>query len=212
MSQEIVCWNRQGVVMASDSLVVLETDAGRQVYTRRKLYPLGTHAALVSAGLAVGIELCQSVQRRVQALRLYDMARIYDLAVETLSAGYSRFRSQNLAWFETHSGAHRRLCFCLAGYDIQDADNPSRVYLLQSEGLQLPFQRLPLAGPAITIPRQLMVEAALVQKMRGGASLESLARACRSYLERLAERLPDEIGGPFLVATITEDGVSLTER
>ena len=173
-------------------------------YSFRKLYSLGSHAAILSAGAKVGIDLSIRLGELVAYRGLYDVEAIYPLAREFLSQEYGRLLEEGRDWFASHPEAYRRLYFVVAGHTFRDPSKPFRLYLLGSEDLELPLQLLP-TGTLLTMPRRLAFEMKLAAAL-SQSSLDSLADLCLGYLRRLEEKEPDRVGGPYYAATVTGEG------
>lgn len=205
MTQEFVCRNDEGILLCSDSLVVEEKNSGdREFHSFRKLYPLGTHAAILSAGAKVGIDLSSELSDLVAQRGLGSIETVLPLAQDFLNRGYARFVEEGRDWFAAHPDAYRRLYFVIAGFSHEAADKAFRFCLLGSEDLELPFQIVP-TGNFLTMPRRLGFE----MKLAGAvpkSSLAELAKLCNGYLKQLGDKEPDRVGPPHYAATITRDG------
>jgi hypothetical protein len=205
MTQEIACYNQAGLLLCSDSLVVQEEASGeRAFHSFRKLYPLGSHAAILSAGAKVGIDISQRLERYIAYQRVYDVEDIFVLAQDYLNQQYAQHLEEGKEWYNSHPEAYRRLYFVLGGYAFRDRGNPFRLYLLQSEELELPFRLIPTSN-FLTVPRRLGFEMRLVGAL-GSSSIQAVADLCLGYLRQLGDKEPDRVGGPYYAAIVDEDG------
>ncbi len=206
MTQEIACYNNEGILLCSDSLVVAAGAIHESPlrHSFRKLYPLGSHAAVLSAGAKVGIDLSIRLGEMVAYRGLSDAEEVFLLAQEFVNREYGRYVEEGRDWFDSHPDAYRRLYFLVAGYTFRDPAMPFRLYLLGSEDLELPFQLLP-TGSLLIMPRRLALEMRLAAALPR-SSLADLAELCLGYLRQMGEKEPDRVGGPYYAATITQEG------
>ncbi len=205
MTQEIICSNREGLLLCSDSLVVEERESGeRRFHSFRKLYALGSHAAILSAGAKIGIDLSIRLAELISQRGVSDVGAVLPLAREFLDREYGRFVEEGRDWFMSHPDAYRRLYFVIGGYTQGDPDNPVQFYLLSSEDLELPFQ-VTATGTLLTMPRRLGFEMKLAGVLPQ-SSLSDLAGLCLSYLRQLGDKEPDRVGPPYYAATVSAEG------
>ncbi len=205
MSQQILGWNSEWVMLACDSQVMSWQEGGAVAHgSVRKMHSLGSHALICSAGLEAGVEISLALKGRVEKEGIDDFAPIDRLGREFLRQEYHHFLLQRKPWFVAHPEAPRLLYFTLAGYDRQEGR--CRAFVLESKDLKLPFQEMAI-GEIITMPRVLTVEARFRRLWSDPAqSLEDLARFCRTSLEKIAA-CDDRVGGPFQAAAVTTRGV-----
>ncbi|MDI7275142.1 MAG: hypothetical protein QME94_04105 [Anaerolineae bacterium] len=211
MAQAIVCYNHEGLVLATDSLEWRELEGGRvERLTERKLFALGARAAILTSGAPVGVELCVQLSDWLQARRLSDLDDVLTVSRDFLSEGYARYLRANHGDGEGSLAAARHLYFVIGGYSGR-AGSPSVALLLRSEAGELPLEQMRL-GRVFTLPRRLTLEARMRRQIAEGTRLRGLVESCWSGLEALAERNPECVGGSFLVATVTADGVEISEH
>ena len=202
MTQEIFYANDAGAVLVSDSLVIREREGGRRErLSRRKLFALGQHSAIVSGGAAIGIDLSRELAGIIQARDLTRTEQIIEFAPSFLNERYRAFIAQTRHWFEDHPNAYQRLYFLIAGWS-PDSSSIQHL-LLGSERIDVPLEEFPISN-AVTMPRRPILEAQLVRIGRT-AGLEEVADYCMRQLVFLAEKDPDTVGGPF-------DGVIIKSR
>jgi hypothetical protein len=208
MTQAIYCSNREGLVLASDSLILREGDGGRvERLTARRVFALGPRAVVLTAGAPVGAEMAAQLAQWLQPRRLEDFGDLLSLSRDFLAEGYARFLR---AGHGRRGGSpDRHLYFIVAGYEGQQPF-PYSAVLLESEGGELPFKESRL-GRVFTLPRRLVQEGHITRQIAEGAGLRELAASCRLALEHAAERNPEAVGGPFHVAMITQRGVEFLE-
>jgi hypothetical protein len=205
MTQEILYRAPQGIVLASDSLVVqVGEDGQRQHYAVQKLFPLGKWAALVTAGAYIGIQISRAFSAIAHDEGLVDLDRLLPAAQSFFEQAYERFIHENQPWFETHPLAYRSLYVLLAGRG-HDHEGGWQAHLLSSEEHRLPFEHVSI-GETLTIPRRLGLEGQLMARLKRGNSLEEAAAFCDTALQVLAERDPEQVGAPFHVAILDQRG------
>jgi hypothetical protein len=211
MTQEILYCTPQGIVLASDSLVVhIAEDGQRRHYARKKLFPLGKWAALVTAGAYIGIDISRRFSALAQDEGLVDLERLLPAAQSFFEQAYERFIHLNRSWFAAHPLAYRSLYLLLVGRGDRHKDG-WQAHLLSSEEHQLPFQRTSI-GEILTIPRRLGIEGQLMARLKTGRSLEDVAAFCDTALSVLAERDPEQVGAPFQVAILDQQGFRWWEQ
>lgn len=211
MTQAIVCYNREGLALASDSLILQELDGGQvERLTERKLFPLGQRAAVLSVGAAIGARLSAELSQWLTPRRLEDFEDILTLSRDFLAQGFARFLRTHQAWAEENP-ACRQLYFIIAGYSTQPASAAPRAVMLQSEAGELPFQEVRL-GRVFTLPRRLALEGRVTRQIAEGVPLRTLAESCLAGLASVAKRNAESVGGPFHVALITQSGIEFLEK
>jgi len=210
MTQAIYCSNREGLVLATDSLMLRETDGGRvERLTARRIFALGPRAVVLTAGAAVGTEMAAQLAQWLQPRRLEEFGDLLSLSRDFLAESYARHLRAGHSR-RSAAGTDRHLYFILAGYEgCQPL--PYAAVLLESEGGELPFKESRL-GRVFTLPRRMVQEGHITRQIAEGAGLRELATSCRLALEHAAERNPEAIGGPFHVAMITERGVEFLDE
>jgi len=202
MTQTLVAYNQNGVIMASDSRATRFTPAGdKEFFTVEKLFPLGRYCGIVSGGSGVSIPLTHRLRQEVQRRGLLGVEDILEFAVPYLSDQYGAYLEANGP--EEHEEL-RRLNFILAGYSLEDLDSQYQIYLVESENNALPFKVTPVQ-PLLVMPRNLSMEMRLFKALTAGTDLTALLAICQEFLEKMAT-LQEEVGPPFYFATITRAG------
>ncbi len=206
MTQEIVYRCPDGIVLASDSLVVRIDESGRRDHaSARKIFPLGRWAALLTAGAFRGVQISQRFAQWAEAEGLEFLEDLGPAALEVFEKEYQSFIQENEAWFAAHPQAYRSLYVLLAGWSRRSDSAAWEILFLSSEEHRLPFQVLPV-GDVLTIPRRLGLEGQLMARLKWASSLEDVASFCHSALGVLTERDPGEVGGPFYTAILDGEG------
>ena len=187
MAQAIVCYNHEGLVLATDSLVVQELDEGQvERSTARRLFALGTQAAMVAAGAPLGLELATELARWLQARHLVDLDDVLAVSRDFLAEGYARHLRAHQALVEERPAAFRHLYFIVGGY---------------AGSARAPYQAILLG-----------LEVRVTRRIAEGAGLNELATTCRAALKLAAERNPELVGGPIDVATVSAGGVAFLDE
>ncbi|MBC7105407.1 MAG: hypothetical protein H5T97_05680 [Firmicutes bacterium] len=211
MSQFVLCHDAGGALLASDGRITRLGPAGEEVaaFSGPKIFPLGSHAVISSAGPAAGLVLCRRLSEMAPACGVPEFTRLYRLAVAYLTDGYYRFVSAHRARLLALPEEYRFVCFLLAGYAPEH--RAVRVHLLESRNLELPFTE-PAVGPVLTLPRVLSLEAALVRRWRDPRrDPAALAEFVCGRLARLARDNP-RLGPPYLCALVGPEGRRLFTR
>ena len=203
MTQEVYVAHADGAVLASDSLIIREDEAGRRErLTQRKLFALGTRAAIVSGGAAIGIDLSRQLAHAVASRGLNEIGEIIAFAPDFLRQGYSAYVDATRQWYAGHPGAYQRLYFLIAGCA---ADGLAQALLLGSEQISVPLTPLPVQR-VVSMPRRLMLEVQL-SRLAGRISLPELADYVLRQLALLAQKESETVGGPFDAVIITPHGM-----
>lgn len=211
MAQAIVCYNHEGLVLATDSVEWCEWEGGRlEKLTERRLFALGTSAAILTAGAPVGIQLCQELSDWLQARRLSDLDDVLTVSRDFLSEGYARYLRQVHSEAEGGPVVPRQLCFVIGGYSGR-SEAPCVAVLLRSQAGELPLEQMRL-GRVFTLPRRLALESRMRRQIAEGADLRGLAESCQAGLAALAKRNPECVGGSFVLATVSAAGVQILEE
>ncbi len=211
MTQAIYCCNREGLVLASDSLVLRELDGGQvERLTAQRLFAVGPRVVLLTAGAPVGAEMAAQLAEWLQPRRLEEFSDLVVLGRDFLAGRYARHTREGQRRPAAATPGDRHLYFVIAGFQ-EGASPPYEAVLLQSEGGALPFRESRL-GRVFTLPRRMVQEGHITRQIAEGASLRELAESCRAALEHAAERNPEAVGGPFQVAMVMERGVQFLEE
>ena len=208
MAQLIAAQNDNGIVLAADSEAIEFDLDGNPVYLRvNRLLPLGDRAAILAGGAAHTVGMARSLQAFVSGEGLTDIEDIYSAALPYLGGEYERFMRKECQTL--HLDPLLYTYFILAGYTDREPGRPTRLYLLWNK------KRLPqLDGDEITrafaVPRRIGLEAKLARLAETGATAEEILDEVRAALNKL-EATQEEIGGPFVFATLTADGLHIAD-
>jgi len=208
MAQLIAAQNDKGIVLAADSKAIEFDLDGNPVYsTVNRLLPLGDRAAILAGGAAHTVGMARSLQAFVSGEGLTDIEDIYRAAIPYLGGEYERFMRKECETL--HLDPLLYTYFILAGYTDRDPGRPTRLYLLWNK------KRLPqLDGDEITrafaVPRRIGLEVRLARLAETGATSEELLDEVRGALNKL-EGSQEEVGGPFVFATLTAEGLYIAD-
>ncbi len=200
MSQLVGCAWPGGVVLAADRRVVMEHEDGRRIHSLRKLYPLGTQAAIATAGAAVGIGLSRTLSRVLRCRSAAEFEEIEPYVVQVFRREYEAFVRQGQRWFRDHPEAHRRSYLLLAG---RDSNGGCRLAFYASEDHGDPHQGVRVGG-VVTAPRRLGLETRLYQEL-GEPARDRIVEVVIQGMRRIRER-DDAVAGPFDIAVLDGSG------
>jgi hypothetical protein len=184
--------------------VVVRVGQETQVHTIRKLFPLGTRAAVATSGAAIGIAVSRTLSRLLRRRAPLPFAEVEAYALSVFQKEYGDFVRQGADWFAAHPEA-RRLSYVLLGGREASGEFAFRFHA--SEDHQEPYRPLP-TGYALAAPRRLGLEASLVRAAASGASSEKIYEVAVNGLRTIATR-DEAVGGPFDVALFDADGLRL---
>ena len=213
MTQVIACSTSEGIVLATDSLATwFDSTGGMRHFNLKKILRLGSHAAMVSAGMGIGVEMGLAFQQflRGQSVEgIEEMARFAmpfftDLYGKHLRrGGVENPSSQGMARDPEESSPLSGVYLILAGYSFKNRHQPYHLHLLGSEEDGISIKIYP-ASHIILIPRSLSMERKLETLCKGGSSLNGTLSPCKSFLKKRSD--DEEVGPPFYFATITSAG------
>jgi hypothetical protein len=215
MTQVIACSTHEGIVLATDSRGTWFDQAGEMKhFSLKKLFRLGSHSAMVSAGAGIGVEMSLAFQNFLQ--------RQGSEAIDDIAAkGFFFFTEQYGKWLSQRRMQHpfsprpldeeseevhplNEVYLILAGYSFKDHAQPFRLHLFSSEGERVLIKALQ-TSQIIVIPRSLSMEKRLEAQRETGSSLDQLLTLCKSFLQKRSVE-GGEVGPPFYFATITPSG------
>ena len=213
MTQVIACSTSEGIVLATDSLATwFDSTGGMRHFNLKKILRLGSHAAMVSAGMGIGVEMGLAFQQflRGQSVEgIEEMARFAmpfftDLYGKHLRrGGVENPSSQGMARDPEESSPLSGVYLILAGYSFKNHHQPYHLHLLGSEEDGISIKIYPVSH-IILIPRSLSTERNLETLCKGGSSLNGTLSPCKSFLKKRSD--DEEVGPPFYFATITSAG------
>jgi len=208
MAQIIAAQNENGIVLAADSKAIEFDLDGNPVYlTVNRLLPLGERAAILAGGGAHTVDMARSLQAFVSGEGLTDIEDIHRAALPYLAGEYERFMRKECQTL--HLDPLLYTYFILAGYTDRDPGRPTRLYFLWNKK-KLPQLDGDEIARAFTVPRRIGLEAKLVRLSQTGATAEEILDEVRGALNKL-EGSQEEIGGPFVFATLTADGLHIAD-
>lgn len=202
MSQLVACVTGDSVLIAADRRVEVRHDHSSTVHTARKLFALGSGAAVATSGAAVGIHISQTVARAFARRPMVSFSEAEEYAMEVFRREYAALIARGAEWFAAHPKALKLSYVLLAG---RDADNGRFVRFYASEDHDDEYRPLAV-GSVLTAPRRLGLETRLSQALSANAPTVEIRGLLFSHLSRIAE-LDEAVGGPFDLATIGPSGL-----
>ena len=92
MSQLIACKNKNGIVLAVDSMAVDFDGSGRLVERQvNRLFQLTARTAILTGGAAAGENMCRSLKDFVEQENLDDVEAVYNTALPFMASEYEQF-------------------------------------------------------------------------------------------------------------------------
>jgi len=203
MTQALAAFNLHGLILATDSLATRFTASGEsEFFNVEKLFPLGTHGAILSGGAGVSVPLSRALAQEINRRRgLDDLDEMVDLALTFLSQGYAHYLQEH----GHEPEGCRRIYFILAGYSPEKPPPGYALTLLGSEENE-PLKIIPVTNQVV-MPRNMGMEMRLFQALARGADLAELLKMGKDFMEKQAAT-KEEVGPPFYFATITPAGYS----
>lgn len=203
MSQLVACCFEGGVLLAADRRVAVEREGELQVHSLRKLFPLGSAAAVATSGAAVGIAVSRNLHRFLRGRASLPFEDLEAYALSVFQKEYAEFVRQGENWFRINPHSHRLSYVLLAGR----APGGTHTFRFHaSEAHHEPYRLLP-TGPLLTAPRRLGLEARLARAVAGGAAGETLVEVVLEGL-RVIGKKEEAVGPPFDWALIRGAGVT----
>jgi 20S proteasome alpha/beta subunit len=211
MTQVIACFTREGIVLATDSRATWFDQIGEMRHFRlKKLFRLGSHSAMISAGAGIGVEMGLAFQQFLQRQGEEGIDQIVRPALPFFTEQYGKWLSRreiNHPSFQIGSEVplpFTGVYFILAGYSFRDRIQPYHLHLLGSGEDGISIKIYPTSH-IILVPRSLSMERRLEAQCGRGSPLEKLLSLCKSFLKKRSAE-GEEIGPPFHFATITPVG------
>jgi len=92
MSQLIACQNVNGIVLAADSKAVDFDPSGKIIELKvDRLVQISQHTAILTGGVADGVEMCHSLRNFIKEEGLDDIQEVYGASLPFLSTEFERF-------------------------------------------------------------------------------------------------------------------------
>jgi hypothetical protein len=215
MTQIIACSTPEGIVLATDSRATWFDETGeRKHFSLKKLLRLSTHAALLSAGAGIGVEMSLAFQNFLRRRETEAIEDVVQIAPRFFADQYQKWlerREMPRSLFperpdETSEEAVplNEVYLILAGYSFRNRVQPYHLHLFSSEGEGTSIKALPISH-LVVVPRSLSMERRLEAQRETGSPLKPLLALCKSFLKRRSGE-GEEVGPPFYFATITPSG------
>jgi hypothetical protein len=213
MTQVIGCFTSEGIVLATDSLATWFDQTGcMRHFHLKKILRLGSHSAIVSAGMGVGVEMGLAFQQSLRDRRMEGIEEILRFAEPFFTNQYGTY----LRRMGTNNPSSRLLTkrepddpspltgvyLILAGYSFKDRQQPYHLHLMGNGEDETSIKFFPTSH-IIVLPRSLSLERRLEGQCREGSSLGPLLSLCKYFLKK---RSVEEVGPPFHFTTITRSG------
>jgi hypothetical protein len=196
----------EGIMVATDSTATTFDASGKEhQFSIDKLFPIGSHAFVVSGGMGVSVDLSKRFKDYAEQRRLVGIEKIIAAAGPYLSDQFRQAMS-GMDLTGGREGQLDRIYFLVGGYSFRSQDDPYQFALWGSEGRQLPLQRIQI-GNSVAIPRTLAGETRLFRMCQEKSQLADLINFAREFLQQQAKTNP-QIGPPFWFGTVTSTGFS----
>jgi len=192
MSQLVACRFPGGVILAADRRVAVVRAGEPQVHSVKKLFALGSTAAVATSGAAVGIAVSRNLHRFLRRRSSPPLEEVEAYALSVFQKEYSDFVRQGETWFRSHPDAHRLSYLLLAG---RTGAGEFAFRFHGSEAHHEPYRLLP-TGDVLTAPRRLGLEGRLVRATAAGARGPALLDIVLEGL-RVAAAREESVGPPF---------------
>ena len=215
MTQLIACAIPEGIVLATDSRATWLDGTGRMNhFSLKKLLRLNSHAALLSAGPGIGVQMSLAFQKLLHTRGTESIEDVANMAFVFFSGQYGKWSSQKKMQHSFSAPIpgemsdeplpSNEVYLVLAGYSFRDRAQPYHLHLFSSEGEGRSIKSIPTSR-IIVVPRSLSMEKGLEVQREMGLSLDPLLTLCKSFLKKRSGE-EEEVGPPFYFATITPSG------
>jgi hypothetical protein len=202
MAQILAAQNNQGVALAAENMAVQLDDTGKEIpFLMNRLLPLTSHAALMTAGAAEGVEMGNALKIFIEGEKVNDVQELYGATLAFLSTEYERFMRKKCEMLPIDP--IHQVSFILAGRTEKDAAKPFRLYFLWTKK-KLPQLDGDEISHAFSIPRQMGLEFQLNTLCKENAPLEEIVDRMKEGIEKLKGQ--GEIRFPVSYALITQEG------
>jgi len=200
----------QGIMVATDSMATTFDEYGKEDYfSIDKLFPIGSHAFIVSGGMGISVELSKRFKKYVEDRRLIGIESMIGAAGAYLSDQYRQIWDE-VSQFKVVEQNLDRIYFLVGGYSFRSHEKPYQLGLWGSEEGSLPLQRIQI-GSSVAVPRTLAGETKLFRLCQEDASLSDLIQFAEEFLDTQARTNP-QIGPPFRFGTVTASGFARLVR
>jgi hypothetical protein len=202
MSQIIAAQNVHGIVLAAENRALQLDEEGKEIVLEiKRLIPLTSHCALLTAGAAEGTEMGIALRSFVQGEGLDDVQDLYGAATAFLSTEYERFMRKKCELLPIDP--IHQVSFVLAGWTERDRAMPFRLYFLWTKK-KLPRLDGDEISYAFSLPRRMGLEFQLNKMCKESAPLKEILKKMMEEMRRLKDR--GEVDSSFSFAMITQDG------
>jgi hypothetical protein len=202
MEQMIASQNVNGIVLAAENMAVHLDNTGQEIpFLMNRLLPLTSHAALMTAGAAEGVEMGNALKSFIEGERVNDVQELYGAALAFLSTEYERFMRKKCELLPIDP--IHQVSFILAGRTEKDAARPFRLYFLWTKK-KLPQLDGDEISHAFSIPRRMGLEFLLNRLCKENAPLREILDRMKEGIEKLKGQ--GEIRFPVSYALITQEG------
>lgn len=206
MTQVIAAIQEEGIAVATDGRA---SSLSRNQEARRlkvqKLFPLGSHAFVLSAGMGLGIHLSRLFQAFVQQRGFARADDILTVAAPFFSAHYGEILSSGA--FGLRNDQLDRILLLIGVTESGAPEGTHRMILLASESGRLPFEQHGISS-CITMPRSMGTEYQLQSMCSKQGSLEEILAYARRFLVKRANE-SDDVGPPYYWGLLTSEGLTL---
>ena len=206
MTQVIAALQEEGIAVATDSHAssLSQNEEARRLRVQ-KLFPLGSHAFVLSAGLGLGVHLSRLFQAFVQQRGFARADDILRVAAPFFSEHYGEILSSGA--FGLRNDQLDRILLLIGVTESGAPKGPHRMILLASEGGRLPFEQHDISS-CITIPRSMGTEYQLQSMCAKQSPLEDILAYAQRFLIKRADE-GDDVGPPYYWGLLTSEGLTL---
>jgi len=202
MAQMIASQNVNGIVLAAENMALQLDDTGKEIsFLMNRLLPLTSHAALMTAGAADGVEMGKALKIFIEGEKVNDVKELYGATLAFLSTEYERFMRKKCEVLPIDP--IHQVSFILAGRTEKDTARPFRLYFLWTKK-KLPQLDGDEISHAFSIPRRMGLEFHLNTLCKENAPLREIVDRVKEGIEKLKEQ--GEIRFPVSYALITQEG------
>ncbi|MBP1700244.1 MAG: hypothetical protein H6Q41_5432 [Deltaproteobacteria bacterium] len=198
----IASQNVNGIVLAAENMALQLDDTGKEIsFLMNRLLPLTSHAALMTAGAAEGVEMGKALKIFIEGEKVNDVQELYGATLAFLSTEYERFMRRKCEILPIDP--IHQVSFILAGRTEKDTARPFRLYFLWTKK-KLPQLDGDEISHAFSIPRRMGLEFHLNTLCKENAPLREIADRMKEGIEKLKGQ--GEIRFPVSYAMITQEG------
>jgi hypothetical protein len=196
----------EGIMVATDSVATTFDENGEEKYfSVDKLFPLGSHAFIVSGGMGISVQLSRKFKEYAEQRRLLGIEKIIAVAGPYLSERLSEaLRKHGNKRVET--AELDRIYFVAGGYSFKEKDASYQLAFWASETGKPPLERIKI-GQCLAVPRTMSGELRLFQMCQRDCQLAQLIEFASDFLQKQAAVDP-QVGPPFWFGTVTSSGFS----